>query len=47
MKMQKNLLGLLAKASKGTAMKETNGACIIWAYQPKMPQALKEAKKCK
>lgn len=41
-----NLLAKLgSKVVMQNAKKETNNACLYWAYQPKMPEAVKNLKK--
>lgn len=44
-KMKKVLLSLAAKSAYSTAKNEADSACFCFAYQPKMPQKVKDLKK--
>ncbi len=42
--LETKALEILSKVAKKTAEKEANSACFAFAYQPKMPDALKKNK---
>lgn len=44
-KMKKVLFSLVAKAAYSAAKMEADSACFCFAYQPKMPQRVKDLKK--
>lgn len=44
-KIKKVLLSLTAKGAYSTAKSEADSACFCFAYQPKMPQKVKDLKK--
>lgn len=48
-KLKKEALKLVSKAALLNAEKEVNSACVLWGYQPKMPETLKQKSvmKCK
>lgn len=48
-KLKKEALKLVSKAALLNAEKEVNSACVLWGYQPKMLEALKQKSvmKCK
>ncbi|MFT3984209.1 MAG: cyclic lactone autoinducer peptide [Lachnospiraceae bacterium] len=45
--IEKKSLELLSKAAMKTAVKEINSACLLFGYQPKMPDAAKKLKRKK
>lgn len=44
-KMKQKALRLISKAALANARKEANSACLLFGYQPKMPEKLKHFKK--
>lgn len=44
-KVKKALLLIAAKSAYSTAKAEADSACVCFAYQPKMPQKVKDLKK--
>lgn len=43
--VKKVLLSMVAKGAYSTAKNEADSACFCFAYQPKMPQKVKDLKK--
>lgn len=39
--LKKGSLKLLSKVALSSAKKEVDSACVLWGYQPKMPEQLK------
>ena len=44
-KMKQKTMEIFSKIVKGTAEKEADSACLLFAYQPKMPEQLKKKNK--
>ena len=44
-KIKKVLLSLAARSAYSTAKIEADSACVCFAYQPEMPQQVKDLKK--